>query len=310
MPYRLMRQESIESGVQRIAREQIDRAIGEIDDEMLGRHETVHQLRKRCKKIRGLLRLVRGGLVDEEIFDRENAWYRDTAKTLSYIRDAEALIETFEALIDEVEDPLDLESLEPMRAQLVARRRKIADEKGNLNVRLTRFRSDLRQAHERISGWELSTGDFDDLKAGLEKTYRRARKAFARTLDDPDEDSFHDWRKRVKYHWYHCRLLREVWPTVMRARRDEADRLAGLLGDEHDLAVLQHTLQDENEPVSKLEITEALLVQAARQRRNLQRLAGPLGQRLLAEKPKHLVRRIETYWTVFADPVPNQADEA
>jgi hypothetical protein len=31
-------------------------------------------------------------------------------------------------------------------------------------------------------------------------------------------EHFHEWRKRVKYHWYHLGLLRELWPASMELR--------------------------------------------------------------------------------------------
>ena len=71
MAFQILADESVEEAVQRIVREQIDKAIDEINDRELDRHETVHQVRKRCKKIRGLIRLVRPQL--EDTYDRENA---------------------------------------------------------------------------------------------------------------------------------------------------------------------------------------------------------------------------------------------
>ena len=59
MPFRLKPKETLEDGLKRIAREQVDRAIAEIDDESLPRDEAIQQVRKRCKKIRGAVRLVR-----------------------------------------------------------------------------------------------------------------------------------------------------------------------------------------------------------------------------------------------------------
>ena len=51
MAYRLEADESVDSGVRRIAMEQVEKAIREIDDAELGSHETVHQVRKRCKRL-------------------------------------------------------------------------------------------------------------------------------------------------------------------------------------------------------------------------------------------------------------------
>lgn len=305
MPYRLKHDESIEPGIQRICHEQIDRAIDEIEDDDLDRHETVHQVRKRCKKLRGALRLVRGGLADSDTFSRENAWFRDSAKTLSYVRDAEALIETYNALIERFEDEIESPAFDSIRQLLEQRRKRIADDEMDIDLdeRLKRFHSRMYLARERIADWTLDGDSFDEaLRPGLEKTYGRARKRFAKAMSNPSDEAFHEWRKRVKYHWYHCRLLREIWPRVMRARRDEAGRLADLLGDEHDLTVLSQTLGTEKE-LASLDGTAALLGLAAQHRKELRRHARPLGRRLLAEKPKHLSRRLGTYWAAFKSQV-------
>ena len=51
-----------------------------------GSRATVHDVRKRCKKVRGLLRLVRPGLGPD--YRRANADVRDAARELSSLRDA------------------------------------------------------------------------------------------------------------------------------------------------------------------------------------------------------------------------------
>jgi hypothetical protein len=49
MSYRFEDGESAGEGLRRIAREQVEKALGETLDEDLDRHATVHQVRKRCK---------------------------------------------------------------------------------------------------------------------------------------------------------------------------------------------------------------------------------------------------------------------
>ena len=53
---------SLSAGVRRIARGQVEEAIAELDDPALEAGDAIHQVRKRCKKLRGLVRLVRPGL--------------------------------------------------------------------------------------------------------------------------------------------------------------------------------------------------------------------------------------------------------
>ena len=97
MGFRLQRGESINEEIQRIAEEQLEKAVAEIQDGELDRHEAVHQVRKRFKKIRGLIRLVRPAF--EKTYQRENAMFRDAGREISAVRDAQSLIEAFDRLV-------------------------------------------------------------------------------------------------------------------------------------------------------------------------------------------------------------------
>lgn len=295
--YRLERKESVRDGVRRIAREQIDKALDELADEKVDRHETVHQVRKRFKKIRGLLRLVRTGM--EETYQRENAWYRDQAREFSHVRDAESLIETLEALQKRFQDPLNDEPFAVVRDWLEERRRRIADEQLDLEERLAALAGRLADARERVGDWELDGRDWDCVRAGVKKTYKRARRAAERARKGRDDETLHEWRKRVKYHWYHMRLLRDAWKPVLKARVDAADELADLLGHDHDLAVFQHTLASASSNFGETAEPAALLGLAHRRRAELQAEAFRLGPRLLAESPAAFVQRLGTYWKTW-----------
>ncbi|MFO7549934.1 MAG: CHAD domain-containing protein, partial [Haliea sp.] len=92
MSFRFKRGESAGDGIRRMAREQMDRALEDIADSDIDRHDTLHQMRKRCKKIRALLRLARGDLDNScQVYQRENECFREAARSLSSFRDAEAL---------------------------------------------------------------------------------------------------------------------------------------------------------------------------------------------------------------------------
>ena len=59
--------------------------------------EVVHDARKRFKKIRAVLRLVRGG-IDRRVFDRENVRFRDAGRPLSEVRDVGVLVQALDRL--------------------------------------------------------------------------------------------------------------------------------------------------------------------------------------------------------------------
>lgn len=297
MAYRFKSSESVEEGVQRAAREQIDKAVAEIDDPELDRHEAVHQVRKRCKKIRGLIRLVRPQF--ESTYDRENAWYRDAARRLSYVRDAHSIIETLHQLMDHFDEQIDPDGFAVIDQRLATRRDEVAQDEVGLQERLAEFRRRMVEGRERVAAWRVSDKGFDAVEGGLLKTYGRGCAAMAEAFAHPSAESFHEWRKRAKYHWYHLRLVRPIWEDPMKARRDEADLLADLLGDDHDLSVLRATLLEQPEDFGGEDTLPAVMGLIAQYQAELRQRAELLGLRLFAEKPKRLASRFRAYWAAW-----------
>jgi CHAD domain-containing protein len=293
MAYRIERGEAPERALRRIAGEQLDRAVAEIEGGA-DPDETIHVVRKRTKKLRGLVRLFRAAF---PAYRAENAGFRDAARRLSELRDAATQVACCQALATRFADDVGAGPFDAGREVLLARRAEIVREI-DAGERLDEVREALRAAAERIGTWRLEAGGFDAIEGGLAKTYARARRGMTEALSDPTIAALHEWRKRVKYLRYHLLLLREVWPPVMRPLRDSAKRLSDLLGDDHDLAMLRATLVGEAgrfEPT-----THALLLGLIEQRRaELQAWSIPLGQRLLADPPGALRRRMARLWNAW-----------
>ncbi|MBO6718753.1 MAG: CHAD domain-containing protein [Rhizobiaceae bacterium] len=301
MPYRFTEDDDrVDAGLRRIAREQIDKAMAEIDDDALPHAETVHQVRKRCKKLRGLIRLVRPVFDD---YARENAAIRDAARTLSGLRDDDVLIGTFDALAAAGFDDMSAEDIGGVRERLVARRdtnRTLPGAPGaDIELRLIRFREEMVAARKRVDRWRLSSKGFKALAGGLEKTYRRGRSAMRTVRDDPSPDNIHEWRKRVKYHCYHTRLLAPVWPPVMEVWIGETRRLSELLGDHNDLSVFAAALTEDFSLAGNPEIQEALLRRARTRQDALLGEALGAGARLFADRPEALGRRWRAHWKAW-----------
>jgi CHAD domain-containing protein len=281
--YRLEEGEPLSKAVGRIARGRIDHAL----DELRGKtdstpEEAVHGARKDMKKLRALLRLVRGEL-GEQRFARENACFRDSARELAGARDADVMLGTLDSL--ELPGGLGWE----LRKVIQADRER--DGAGGDRDEATRDAvSILKEGRKRVGDWPLEDDSFDTLAGGLERTYRRGRRDFKAARTEPSVEALHEWRKRVKDLWYHQTLLRPLWPPVMTAVGDEAHELSDRLGDDHDLAVLGDWFREHTEPDPDL--------QAAidRRRAELQRDAFALGARLYADKPSAYVRRLERLW--------------
>lgn len=294
MAYQILPDEPVPQAIKRIAHEQLEKAIAELSDRQLDVHETVHQVRKRCKKVRGLLRLVRPAF--EKTYDRENAWYRDTARSLSSVRDAEAFIETYDALMDHYEDETERPAFASIRRQFTNQKKALAKQEIDLDQRLEECSLRFKQGQKRIETWQLDSDEFNAMESGVKKTYRRGRDAMRRAYKKPCTVNFHEWRKRTKYHRYHVHLLCNIWEEPMKALRDEAVELSDLLGEDHDLSLFRIAITENATDFGSAETIQAILGLLTQRQVELRLEARLLGVRMFAEKPKRFVKRLSQYW--------------
>lgn len=294
MEYHFRLHEEVSPAVRRIALKQVNLAIHEAHDEAMDRHEAVHRIRKRCKKQRALLRLVRGS-ISEDTFDRENAFYRDLSRRLSSLRDAQALLEAFDRTVDRFQETVDTAAFHDIRSLLVQQRSDEAGQEGDLWELTKNVATELVTAGERISQWKLDADEFDAFEVGLKRTYRRARRGLGRAQLDSTTEVLHEWRKRVKYHWYHTRLLRRMSPRLLRPHRQMGAELGSLLGQDHDMAVLRERLLQAASSVDAGTLDKFLSL-ASKLQGELQDASTNLGRHLLAEEPSRLADRWRAYW--------------
>jgi CHAD domain-containing protein len=298
MAFHLLRNESVEEGMRRIVSEQVASAIAEIEDTELDPHETVHQVRKRCKKIRGAIRLVRQPAC-EDTYQFENEWFREAARNLSFVRDAEAMREAYDKLLDTFDEQGDRQAFDSIREALLQRRQRVAEDQGHLEEGLSTFLTAMHQAQERVASWSLGNAGFAAIEPGLLKTYTRGRKAMIEAYHTPSDEQFHEWRKRVKYYRYHNRLLQELWKPVLTTNWEQVKELSDLLGDDHDLGVFRQTLLANPKEFGCKRDIQVFLGLLDRRRGQLHNQAKTLGGYVFAEKPKHLGRRLCRYWQVW-----------
>jgi len=300
MAFRIKRKESAQEGVKRIIEEQIGKAESELAARDHDLHESIHQARKRCKKIRGLYRLVRPE-IPKAIYKRENKRFRDAARELSAVRDAEAMTEAYDLLMDRFGSEVERRKFGEIRRKLTLRRNHIAESEIDIEFKVERFQHILARARKRLDKWSLTRPDFKVLEKGFKKTYQRGRKAMATALKKPTNENFHQWRKRVKYHRYHVRTLRSLWPEIISPLEQEVDRLGDLLGHDHDLAVLAEILHEDRKKWNRSADLETFLGLIETRRQELKEEARSLGKRLFAGKPKRVVKRLSRYWDAWWD---------
>lgn len=299
MSFRFKRREPLTRGFVRIAQAEIDGALADL---ATASDEGVHEARRRIKKLRSLLRLMRPAL-GEPAFRHDREALRDAAHGLSPVRDAAVQLATLESLLEACAAD-EARKTEPLRRQLAPPRETAAAEAVRRTVVVARLHA-LRSGVEAAAQAEVDAAAQAEVDAALpghalRRAYRGARRACAHAQDTPSDEAFHAWRKRVKTLQHQLELVRKAAPARCARLLRQLDRLAGVLGKDHDLAILNATLA--GAPPEEVPPIFAVHRELATRRRRLQRKAVRLGRELFAEKPAAWLKPLVRAWARWHEP--------
>ena len=293
MAYCFTSHETVSEGVKRIALEQLDKAIEQLQLPIKNWDEAIHDVRVSCKKLRALLRLALGNKNDP-VRTHEKAYFRDAGKRLSDVRDTTAMIEAFDKLTKRYAHQLSPDAFSKLRRPFIRSHR---EQKSKRHKAMRDVARMLESARSRVTDWRIDGEGFSALRPGLKRTYERGRARLARVQDKPSIENLHEWRKRVKDLGYQVRLIKPIWPETLDDLADELERLADYLSENHDLAILRQTVhQDPSEDRTQLEVLVAMIDHS---RAELEVEARRLGERIYLENSSAFAHRFEVYWQTW-----------
>jgi len=300
MGYRFKDSEGFAKGIKRTVLEQVDKALDNLKPNVRNKDEAIHDARVSVKKIRAVLLLIRDSL-GENSFDAEDIAYRDVGRKLSKVRDSAAMLETIDKLIEHFSDELAPDAFASIRTPL--RQSKASRLQGRKQA-MTEAAKSLRKARKRVADWPKA-GHRQSLARGLKRVFRSGRDSFAKAYDQPEIETFHEWRKVVKHLLYQMRLLTPLWGNMMEAYVAELKSLGDYLSEDHDLAILRKKISEQLDHSEDRTDIEAMVALIDQRRNELQLTAKVLGTRIYAEKPGGFVARSETYWRAWRTEVKN-----
>ncbi|HUT42116.1 MAG TPA: CHAD domain-containing protein [Gammaproteobacteria bacterium] len=200
----------------------------------------IHEMRKTCKKLRALLRMIRPAL-DADSFRILNRSIRDFARQLATLRDKKVMLDTLEQLDRHFAPVLHEQALAAVHEAL---RHSPAKHAGAAAVALDPATLQRQLAEILAVAGQTDFGRIDSriMLAGIADCYRRARRALARMEASPDTDNGHALRRQAKYQYYQLCML-DAWNGAeLKTAISDFHRLEDTLGKDHDLAVLEETL--------------------------------------------------------------------
>lgn len=295
--------EQPEAAIKRIAKEQLADAGQQLRGEgREKREEAIHEARKDFKKLRAVIRIVRPRL-GEDVFQTENAAYREAGQLLAPMRDSYARIEAIDVLIKELDDVDLKKAARVIRKQLSKEYQSVRRDFLKNEEPVQKVLAMIEDAEKRVDDWLISKSDFRAFKKGIKRVYQRGQDAMAVAFDEPTNiEHFHDWRKRVKYLMYHTRILMPLWKPILEPYEAQLDQLSEYLGNAHDFALLYEYLLsyeafqagDERHVLAQLDYYRAQFEQAAE----------PLGMRVYAESKSDFITRLGEYWDAWQTAQP------
>jgi CHAD domain-containing protein len=187
-----------------------------------GDPKALHDVRRRLKELRAMASLL--GQSDVSFF-------ADAGRVLSPYRDAKAAVEAFDRLRERFATDWTPRQFQSIRRALVKR---CAE---NVDAAIV---NDLRAAlfieRGQIAAWPVDEMKRDDLWRAIARSYRRARRAMREARQELSAENLHDWRKRVKIHWYRAQFFTDV--NIARLDTESLRKLSRKLGDHHDLVIV------------------------------------------------------------------------
>jgi CHAD domain-containing protein len=291
MAFRLKLREPLSKGLKRVFCEQIDCALHLCEHPVKQRGVTVHEVRKHLKKLRAAMRLATGE-VGKKCHAEEDRCVRQIGRLVSDLRDAQVRLQTFRKLRDKAAKNSG-KHLFPRTEELLLLERESfsAAFAGWQRQAIPR----LQNAKARLMAWPLDGLNWKQICNAVCKIYRRGQRALTETIDDPEPENFHAWRKRVKDVWYELRILQPLNRTVLEEMAHDAEVLGELLGNEHDLDFLWVRLEKECGDEALAGELAQLQKLIGKRCKRLRRDALELGRRFYAEPSKAFAKRISIF---------------
>jgi CHAD domain-containing protein len=271
----------------RSAAEELERARSETRD------EAVHDARKRIKKTRAALLLVRKQL--DGTYDKQDGQLGKAGRQLAIERDADAMVETFDQLRARYRSRLRGRNMAAIRKELAARAEGVKSHAQKERFTQTAAHR-LRKAAKQASRWHLDSQGFKAVRHEMKRSFKRARKGLYQVERRPTAERFHEWRKRVKDHWYHTRLVEQTRPSDTHGIAERLHRLEAWLGQEHNLVLLRRHLASIERALASEHEKATIDRDIERFQAHLRRRALKLGRQIYKVRPRRFARALQRSW--------------
>jgi CHAD domain-containing protein len=251
----------------------------------------VHEARKSLKRARAILRLLQPSLA-KGTFTRCKVDLRTAGRALSAARDARVIADRFDEMLRRA--GISPSSISGTASELLAEAALVDRRSSRIPGASAAALNGATAARKRLERASLPGNDWAPLGAEMRDIYRRGRRLVPGKADCASTEALHEWRKQAKSYWHALEVFLPMHPAQIGRTIRAARRLADLLGENHDLALLADRLRamrgHADEPI------QALLDATEARRRQLCRKALKVGTAIYAEPPALMEKQLRRNW--------------
>lgn len=225
-------------------------------------HVSIHAARKGIRRLRALLSILDGRIVDARPVDDI---LRKVGDSLSVLRDAHVSVVTAQRLAKKGSR----EAWRPAIDRLVTRRDLLLERALSRDPGFQRRQTRIVRVSELLDEIEWNKLRMSDLQRELRRNQRRVRKAEGRAKIDPSPENLHRWRRRARRLRMQLVAVEKAAPEVARSVLKEAPagevralhKLSDQLGDLQDQEVLGNLLRRMRAIPQRAELLQHLVVE-------------------------------------------------
>ena len=281
MSFELHKRKHIDNELRKTARRELRRASETLSKGDPGAFSiSVHEARKRVKKVRAVLEVIERSGGDVPGKDRKRL--EGAGRKLSALRDGAAIIGTFDRVRRRYPKRLPEHTYGILRRGLV-RAHDLRERRARRDGVVSDAARKLEKTRKGATRWTVPAFELSQLIDVAAGAYGRSRKAMKHARETGQSATLHEWRKRVKMLWYQLRLVKPLTTGVAPLVAD-LKRLETELGEDHNLVVLGATLRSCRDVRSMGGEVRQIEQLALGMRQPLRKRAFALGRRLFRRK--------------------------
>jgi CHAD domain-containing protein len=281
MSYRIEKGERLAIAFGRIASEEIDLAMSELDRKSRG--DGIHNSRKALKRLRALLSSLKVAFPTK--FREENQHIAKAGRKISPLRDIHVQLRALDSLGSRGS------AGERTRRALLERQSQFRRKTPALRRTVKKM---LRDSIQSIATWPLEKATPHDLAESLKRIYKQGRVAFRAARKSGSPECLHEWRKKGKLLGYGFELIEKVGPPKSSKMIKRVEAMTDALGDDHDLFMVATALE-RDQAACKASDYRALTKRIRERRRKLQKKAFKTGRGIYAEKPGRFKKDLDRW---------------